>query len=96
MADSTTSITPAEIDRIAELASLNLTDEEKTTFVKQFGEILGYFRMIDRAPVSELADHDVDAADHLRDDVAEPSEVSPQQFSPYLERGHFKVPKVLE
>ena len=89
-------ITLQDIDRIAELASLELSAEERQRFVRQFEDILTYFRKIDDAPASEVQDHTVDAADHLRDDVARPSGVSPDQFSPYLESGYFKVPKVIE
>jgi aspartyl-tRNA(Asn)/glutamyl-tRNA(Gln) amidotransferase subunit C len=85
-----------DIDRIAELAALELTDAEKQQFVRQFEDILTYFRKIDAAPAGEVHDHPVDAADHLRDDVARPSGLRPDAFSPYLESGHFKVPKVIE
>lgn len=89
-------ITPQDIDRIAELASLELSDEEKQRFVQQFAEILAYFKKIDAAPPSEVRDHPVDSAEHWREDEARPSGVHPDDFSPYLERGHFKVPKVIE
>lgn len=89
-------ITLSDIERIAELASLELTDEEKRRFVKQFEDILTYFRKIDAAPLTDVRDHAPDAADHLRDDVVRQSDVHPDQFSPYLEGGHFKVPKVIE
>jgi aspartyl-tRNA(Asn)/glutamyl-tRNA(Gln) amidotransferase subunit C len=89
-------ITLQDIERIAELASLALSDEEKQRFVKQFEDILTYFKQIDAAPAPALHDHAVDEADHLRDDVARPSGVRPDEFSPYLESGHFKVPKVIE
>ena len=89
-------ITLQDIERIAELAALELTPEEKQRFVQQFEDILTYFKKIDAAPVSDVQDHPVDTADHLRDDVARPSGVRPDEFSPYLESGHFKVPKVIE
>lgn len=89
-------ITLQDIDRIAELASLELTDAEKQRFVKQFEDILTYFKKIDEAPAGELHDHAVDAADHLRDDVVRPSGLRPDEFSPHMESGHFKVPKVIE
>ena len=87
---------PTDIEKIAELASLELTEAEKTQFADQFQEILTYFKKIDEAPVMELHDHDVDSAGHLREDTAATSDVSPESFSWYLESGHFKVPKVIE
>ena len=89
-------ITRKDIDKIAELASLELNAEEKDQFVKQFEDILGYFKKIEAAPTTELQEHPVDSGTHLREDTAEDSPVSPEQFSPYLEDGFFKVPKVIE
>ena len=89
-------ITLAEIEKIANLAALELTAEEKEQLVRQFEEILGYFKMIDAVVLPKAQDHTVDAEDHMRDDVAVKSPVSPGSFSPYLERGQFKVPKVIE
>ncbi|MDH4248963.1 MAG: Asp-tRNA(Asn)/Glu-tRNA(Gln) amidotransferase subunit GatC [Deltaproteobacteria bacterium] len=92
-------ITLKDIEKIAELASLELTAEEKQRFVGQFEELLGYFNRIDAAPIESLTEvqaHPVDSASHLREDVAESSGVSPEAFSAHLENGHFKVPKVIE
>jgi aspartyl-tRNA(Asn)/glutamyl-tRNA(Gln) amidotransferase subunit C len=89
-------ITLQDIERIAELAALELTPEEKQRFVRQFEDILTYFKKIDAAPAGDLHDPPADPADHLRDDVARPSGVRADEFSPYLESGHFKVPKVIE
>lgn len=84
------------IEKIAALASLRLTDAEKRQLVRQFEEILNYFKMIDEAPLPEAHDHPVDSAEHWREDEAVHSDVTPESFSPYLESGHFKVPKVIE
>jgi aspartyl/glutamyl-tRNA(Asn/Gln) amidotransferase C subunit len=89
-------ITLADIERIAELASLELTGEEKAQFVQQFEDILNYFKKIDAVKLPPPHDPPSDSADHLRDDVARPSGITPDSFSPYLENGHFKVPKVIE
>ena len=89
-------ITLKDIERIADLASLELTADEKQQFVRQFGDILTYFQQIDAAPVTDVQDHAPDAADHLRDDEPRTSGVDPASFSPYLESGQFKVPKVVE
>ena len=89
-------ITRKDIDRIAQLASLELNEAEKQTFVRQFEDILTYFKKLDAAPLSDVQDHPPDAADHLRDDEPRVSGVQPASFSPYLESGHFKVPKVIE
>ena len=86
-----------EIEKIAELASLELTGEEKAMFAKQFEEILDYFKVIDSAPQSEASTvPGPDNNPHFREDKAVDSGISPREFSPHMEDGHFKVPKVLE
>ena len=86
-----------EIEKIAALASLELTDEEKTTLARQFEDILNYFKVIDAAPLSEGEIADGGGESPLfREDKAVDSGVSPQEFSDHLEDGHFKVPKVIE
>ena len=86
-----------EIEKIAGLASLELTDAEKQMLARQFEDILNYFKVIDSAPLPEgiIAGGGNDEP-HFREDVAVDSGVSPKDFSPYLEDGHFKVPKVIE
>lgn len=89
-------ITREEIEKIATLAALALTEEEKARLVSEFQEILDYFRKIDAVPLPDLHDRPADTERHLRDDVVEPSGQTPEAFSPYLEDGHFKVPRVIE
>ena len=86
-----------DIEKIATLARLQLTDEEKETFSEQFSHIMTYVERIQQAPTPEadatqLFGHNP----HLRPDEMVESPVHPDQFSPHLERGHFKVPKVIE
>lgn len=85
----------SDIEKIATLSSLELTQEEKETFARQFESILAYFDQIQSLSLPVDAKPEK-KADHLREDVARPSGITPQDFSPYLEDGHFKVPKVIE
>ncbi len=92
-----------EIEKIAALASLELTGEEKLAFSRQFEDILNYFKLIDSAPTGlggEARERDErtppTGGPLFREDVAVQSGVSPQDFSPYLQDGHFKVPRVIE
>ena len=89
-------ITLADIEKIGELASLELSQQEKQEMVKQFEGILGYFKMIDQAALPDLGENSTDMADALREDQVVESGVSPESFSDHLEDGHFKVPKVIE
>ena len=53
--------------------------------------------MIDSAP-SPAAETEIstDSNPHFREDKAVDSGISPREFSPHMEDGHFKVPKVIE
>jgi len=89
--------TVADIEKIAELAALELTPAEKAQFAEQFQAILDYMRKIEGVELPEGVEGDeATAAAPLREDVAVPSPVHPEDFSPYLEDHHFKVPKVIE
>jgi aspartyl-tRNA(Asn)/glutamyl-tRNA(Gln) amidotransferase subunit C len=86
-----------QVEKIAQLANLDLTAEEKRTFAAQFTAILDYFAKIGQAklpPDSELAKDNAPTV--MRDDEPEASGVSPESFSEYLENRHFKVPRVIE
>ena len=92
-------ITLADIEKIGELASLDLSQQEKQDLVRQFEKILGYFRKIDEVKLPDLRDPSTDGTegpDALREDTVVASGVSPESFSAHLENGHFKVPKVIE
>ena len=85
-----------DVRKIAALSSLELTDEEVAKFVEQFTVIMKYFEKLKEADVGELADRDDQLQVNGRDDICTESEVSPDQFSPYLDGKFFKVPRVIE
>ena len=85
-----------DVRKIAALSSLELTDEEVEKFVGQFTVILKYFEKLKEVDVGELADRDDQLQVDGRDDICTESEVSPDQFSPYLDGKFFKVPRVIE
>ena len=94
-------LTLADVDRVAALASLELTDEEKQTFLPQLNEILGYARQIQTidttgvAPTAHvLSRQPTDRADQLRPSlsVAEALAGAPE---PAVDAGLFKVPRVI-
>ena len=87
---------PEDVRKIGALSSLELTDEEVGKFVGQFTVILKYFEKLKEVDVGELADRDDQLQVNGREDICSDSDVSPDQFSPYLEGKFFKVPRVIE
>ena len=87
---------PEDVRKIAALSSLELTDEEVGKFVGQFAVILKYFEKLKEVDVGELADRDDQLQVNGREDICSDSDVSPNQFSPYLDGKFFKVPRVIE
>ena len=93
----TTKFSPEEVRKIARLSSLELTEKETKVFTEQFSVILEYFELLKTAEIPDV-DTNVDES-HLegcRKDKMVKSPVSPEQFSPYLEDGFFKVPRVID
>ena len=87
---------PEAVRKIAALSSLELTDDEVGKFAEQFTEILKYFEKLKEIDIGNLADRDDQLQVNGRDDICSDSEVSPDQFSPYLDGKFFKVPRVIE
>jgi aspartyl-tRNA(Asn)/glutamyl-tRNA(Gln) amidotransferase subunit C len=97
-------LTLPELDRIANLARLELQPEERTRLLTQLNGFFGIvesMRAVDTTGVEPLA-HPVAAIQdivlRLRDDVvSEPNQrEANQQTAPAVERGLFLVPKVIE
>ena len=93
---------PVEIDieHVARLARLELTDEEKTRLREQLGVILEA-----AAKVSEVATDDVPPTAYAiaRSNVLRPDEITPSlttdevlSNAPEVEDDRFKVPRVVE
>jgi aspartyl-tRNA(Asn)/glutamyl-tRNA(Gln) amidotransferase subunit C len=97
-------LNPSDIDRIANLARLELRGDEPARMlssINSFFDIVEQMRAIDTTGVEPLA-HPVAAIQdillRLRPDVAsEPNNrEANQQSAPAVERGLFLVPKVIE
>ena len=93
----TTKFTPEEVRKIARLSSLDLTEKETEVFAEQFSTILEYFELLKEVEISDVCcDADENHLSNGREDKVVKSPVSPEQFSPYLEKRFFKVPKVID
>lgn len=94
-------LTAADVDRVAALAQLELTDEERRTFVGQLNEILGYAQQIQTLdttgvePTSHvLKGHAADRPDELRPSLSVGEALSDAPDGA-PEAGLFKVPRVI-
>ena len=92
----TTKFSPTEVRKIARLSSLELTEKETEVFAEQFSTILEYFELLKEVEISNVSrDAEENHLSNGREDKVVKSTVSPEQFSTYLEKGFFKVPKVI-
>ena len=94
-------LTKADVERIAELARLELSEAEKVTFTQQLAEILAYAEQVqalDTAGVPPTA-HVLTSHPALRADEVRPSVPRADALAnapdPAADAGFFKVPKVI-
>jgi aspartyl-tRNA(Asn)/glutamyl-tRNA(Gln) amidotransferase subunit C len=95
-----TVLSPADVDRIAALARLELTDDERSRFATQLSAILAYADQVQQVDTSTVAPAAPSPDDsRTRDDVLRPSLDRDLVLSqaPAADRaaGLFKVPRVL-
>lgn len=96
-------ITRTDVDKIAELARLELTNSEAESFTDQLGAILGYMDQLNELdtaevpPMSHCTTAGGDAEYARRDDEVRPGlgQQVATANAPDAEAGYFKVPKVI-
>jgi aspartyl-tRNA(Asn)/glutamyl-tRNA(Gln) amidotransferase subunit C len=96
-------ITKLDVEKIAELARLELTSEETESFTDQLSAILGHIDKLneldtaDVAPMSHCSTAGGDAESARRDDEVRASlgQLLATENAPDAEAGYFKVPKVI-
>jgi len=91
-------ITLKDVEHVAKLARLELTEEEKTKFTTQLGDVLKYvdqMNEVDTTGVEPMA-HAIDFVNVMRDDNVnyEQSKEELMKNAPSEENGFFKVPKI--
>jgi len=93
-------ITRAEVEHVARLARLELSDEEKETFTGQMDAILAYVDKLNGLDTTGIVPtaHAVPMENAFRDDVETPSigVESALANAPDRVEGFFRVPKVIE
>lgn len=94
-------LSKAEVERVAALAHLALTDEEKTLFGRQLADILAYAEQVQEVDTSNVppTSHVLVRHEAWREDTPRPC-LSPEEAlanapEPAHEAGLFKVPRVI-
>jgi len=94
-------LTLADVERVAALAHIELTDEEQQRFLGQLNEILGYAQQIQAIDTTGVpptahvfARHAADRPDELRPSLPVTEALAPAPDAT-PEAGLFKVPRVL-
>ena len=93
-------ITRAQVEHVALLSRLELSEAEKATFADQLGAVLDYVAKLDELDTQgvEPMVHGVDAPARLRGDKADAS-LPPQDAlrnAPESLDGCFRVPRIIE
>ena len=94
------SLSLTEVEHIAALARLRLTDEEKARFAQQLSAVLDYMAKLNQVATAHIAPTAtvLPLRSVLREDVVTPS-LAPEALlsnAPATSAGMFKVPPVLE
>ena len=94
------SLTLEEVEHIAELARLRLTEEEKERYREQLSSILDYFEQLQELDTADIPPTSsvLPPRSVLRDDQARPglSLEALLKNAPEAEDGQFRIPPVLE
>lgn len=92
-------ISKEQVEHVAWLAKIKLTEDEKNYFTKQLNEILDYFKKIDEIDTSNIPPtfHVLDLVNVLRDDEVEPSLPTEEALrnAPQKEDSFIKAPRIL-
>ena len=93
-------ITANEVERVALLARLRLTAEERAQFTRQLDDILEYVDKLNELDTARIEPftHALDPAHSLRDDAVtnQPDPEALLANAPERDGTFFKVPKILE
>ena len=88
-----------DIDHVADLARIHLTDEEKRTYVAQLGKVLDHFARLDELDVSnvEPTAHAAPVYNVWREDVPGRTMTPAEAVmnAPVVKDGHVVMPRVV-
>jgi aspartyl-tRNA(Asn)/glutamyl-tRNA(Gln) amidotransferase subunit C len=93
-------ITLQEVEHVAKLGRLELTEQEKTNLTDQLSNILTYVEKLNELDTKGVSptSHVLDISNVMRDDVPRESLAQEKALSnaPEKAAGHYKVPKIIE
>jgi len=93
------SLSEKDVQYVAKLARLEVTDQEVAKYTQQIANILGYVEQLNKLDTSnvEPLTHPLDVKNVFREDVVKPSLTQAEVLSngPEIQSGHFKVPKIM-
>lgn len=96
-------ITESDVERVAQLAHMEITPDELKTFAPQMADIVAYVEQLNALDTSNIEPAlggltpEGEATDSAREDVVTPSlgQQTALAEAPDAASGHFRVPKVL-
>ncbi len=87
-----------DVEHVAKLARLELSEDEKVKFSKQLGDILKYMEQLNEVDTSgiEPMNHPIDFSNVMRDDIVITEQTREELMAnaPEVEQDYFKVPKI--
>lgn len=93
------SVTKKDIEKIAELAKLKLSEQESEDFTPQMNEILIYVEKLNELDTENVKplSHPIEQTNVFREDKLKPSVSTEEALknAPAKDVQHFKVPKVI-
>ena len=91
-------ITVKDVEHVAKLARLDLTEEEKEKFTGQLGDVLKYVEQMNEVDTSNVVPmaHAIDFVNVMREDTPYYEQTKEELLmnAPDEENGFFKVPKI--
>ncbi len=87
-----------DVEHVAKLARLELTEDEKVKFSKQLGDILKHMEQLNEVDTTgiEPMNHPIDFVNVMREDVVSYEHTREELMAnaPEIEQDYFKVPKI--
>jgi aspartyl-tRNA(Asn)/glutamyl-tRNA(Gln) amidotransferase subunit C len=92
-------ITQKDVEYVAKLAKLELTEEQRELFSKQLNDILSFFAKLKELDTEQVqpTSHIATSSKHFHEDIVKPSlsQNTVMGMTRYKEKGYFQVPRIL-